>query len=215
MIAAVFDLDRTLLPGTTAERIFLRHLARHRVLGLGAAVETARYVMRTGGSGAVQGIRADRPYLTGVHEASLRLHGRRCALREILPALSGRGIDFLHWHMDRGHHLVLLSGSLPYVVDPLARELGIEDVICSQMKVERQRLSGDLEGLHPYGDAKATLMLEFGQTHDVEFDVSYCYADHHTDESLLQLFGNPVCVNPSEKLRHIAMRYDWRIEEFS
>lgn len=214
MITAVFDLDRTLLPGTTAERLFLRHLVRNRVIGARSLAKTARYAMRAGATEAVRQIRADRPYLAGVHEALLRLHGRRCALNEILPSLSIRGLDFLVWHQERGHQIVLLSGSLPYVVEPLSDSLGISSVICSEMAVESQRLTGQLVGLHPYGEAKATLIAEFAQTHDVDFKVSYCYADHHSDESLLQLFGNPVCVNPSETLQQVALTNDWRIEIF-
>jgi HAD superfamily hydrolase (TIGR01490 family) len=213
MIIAVFDLDRTLLPGTTAERMFLRHLVRNRELGLRALGSTARYVA-SNSSNAIQGVRADRPYLTGMHEATLWWQGYQCAREELLPSISQRGIDYLHWHREQGHHLVLLSGSLPYVVEPLADELGIESVICSRMQVESQRLTGGIAGLHPYGDAKATLMLEFGQAHDVDFDVSYCYADHHSDESLLELFGFPVCVNPTDKLRRIALQQGWRVEAF-
>jgi HAD superfamily hydrolase (TIGR01490 family) len=214
MIVAVFDLDRTLLPRTTAERMFLRYLFRRRALGLRSLATTVQYALKQGRSDVVQGIRADRPYLSGVHEATLWWHGYHCAREEILPALSQRGLDYVHWHCERGHHLVMLSGSLPYVAEPLAKELGIQSVICSHMHVESQRLTGSLCGLHPYSGAKATLMLEFGQTHDVDFDVSYCYADHHTDEPLLDLFGYPVCVNPSKKLQQIAIERNWRIESF-
>jgi hypothetical protein len=47
VIAAVFDVDRTLLPRTTAERIFVRHLWREGELGwrqaLSALLFTARH----------------------------------------------------------------------------------------------------------------------------------------------------------------------------
>lgn len=214
MKTAVFDLDRTLLPTTTAERIFLRRLVRERVIGTRALLETGRFLVRERGSGAVKRVKADRPYLIGQHDATLRLHGYRCVREELIPALSERGIDFLFWHRQQNHQIVLLSGSLPYVVEPLAAALNIQHVVCSQVETRKQRLTGRLEGLHPYGDAKAKLMLEFGQTHGVDFDVSYCYADHHSDEPLLRLFGNPVCVNPSSRLREIAREHGWRIEVF-
>ncbi len=91
-------------------------------------------------------IRADRPYLAGLHDATLRLHGRACAREEILPALSDTGTKRLSEHREQGHEIVLLSGSLPYVVEPLAEDLGISNVICSQMDVQRQRLTGRLSG---------------------------------------------------------------------
>jgi putative phosphoserine phosphatase / 1-acylglycerol-3-phosphate O-acyltransferase len=214
MITAVFDLDRTLLPGTTAERIFLRWLVRNRQLGLSSLKRTLSFLAANPNTGTFHRIRAERPYLQGMHDAVLRVHGRRAVDQKILPSLSERGIEFLLWHQARSHQIVLLSGSLPYVVEPLAEHLGIEHILCSQVELDQLRLTGRLCGLHPYGVAKATLMLEFGQRHDVDFRSSYCYADHHTDEALLDLFGHSVCVNPSERLRQIAIDNDWCIETF-
>ncbi len=214
MTTAVFDLDRTLLPGTTAERIFLRRLVREGVIGVGALIKTTRFLIQERGQNAFKRVKADRPYLTGQHDATLRFHGARCVRDELIPALSERGIDFLLWHQENGHQVVLLSGSLPYVVEPLAKALNIGHVVCSQIETCRQRLTGRLIGLHPYGEAKAQLMLEFGQNHDVDFGLSYCYADHHSDEPLLRLFGQPVCVNPSDRLRQIARTNEWRVETF-
>lgn len=136
-------------------------------------------------------------------------------IQRILPALSQRGIDHVLWHRDQGHALVLLSGSLPYVVDPLGDRLQVDHVICSQMELRFRRLTGKLSAPHPYGEAKAALMLDLAQSHNLELARSYCYADHHTDETLLQLFGKSVCVNPSERLRQIARENDWRIEWFT
>lgn len=214
MIAAVFDLDRTLLPETTAERLFIQHLIRNRVLGLSAGLETAGFILRNGIRDAIQGIRADRPYLVGLHEAVLRLHGRRCVRDLIRPSLSPRGLEYVEWHRAMGHHLVLLSGSLPYVVEPLAEDPGFDHIICSRPESCRQRLVGRLKGLHPYGEAKATLIERYAGYHNLDLTRSYCYADHHTDAIMLQLFGNPVCVNPSEKLRRVAAKSGWRFESF-
>lgn len=216
MIAAVFDLDRTLLPKTTAERIFLRYLLEKRLLGAGSLVKTVRAALQGSNQGSIaQQIRAERPYLTGMHDAALRLHGRRCAFERILPALSQRGIDHLLWHRDQGHRIVLLSGSLPYVVEPLGDRLGVDHVISSQMELSNRRLTGKLAAAHPYGAAKAELMLDLAQEQQLDLDKSYCYADDHTDEPLLQLFEESICVNPSDRLRGIAQTNGWRIESFT
>ncbi len=214
MIAAVFDLDRTLLPGTTAERIFLRRLIRYRQLQTRALLETVRFVFREGVREIGLRIRSERPYLTGMHQAVLSLHGQQCAIEEIRPALSKHGIDRLGEHQKMQHRTVLLSGSLPYVVEPLASDLGIDDVICSQMHVRDGRLTGGLAGLHPYGEAKATLMATHAAGLDIDLAKSCCYADHHSDVPLLEMFGYPVCVNPSGELRRIAQNRGWQIEQF-
>jgi alcohol-forming fatty acyl-CoA reductase len=214
MISAVFDLDRTLLPETTAERLFLWHLARNRIIGRGALVRTVNYIVRTGFGGAIQRVRADRPYLVGLHEARLWLEGRRVVHQTILPRLSHQGIERVKQHRDAGHCTVLLSGSLPYVVEPLAARLGFDHVICSRPRVDRHRLTGGLVGLHPYGEAKATLIRELSERCGLDLSASYCYADHHTDIPMLRLFGFPVCVNPSEELRRYAAKCGWQVEAY-
>jgi putative phosphoserine phosphatase/1-acylglycerol-3-phosphate O-acyltransferase len=214
MIAAVFDLDRTLLPGTTAERIFVRYLVRNRVIGFRSLVATMKFAWKVRFQGVAQQIRAARPYLTGLHDADLRVLGRRCTLNDIFPSLAPRLLEAVQRHREMGHTLVMLSGSLPYVVEPLAQQLGFDEAISSQLAVQNQRLVGGLSGLHPYGEAKASLMQECANALGIDLSASWCYADHHSDESLLRMFGYPICVNPSERLRKIADCRGWRIERF-
>lgn len=215
MIAAVFDLDRTLLPGTTAERLLLRQLIRERIVGVRAALRTVRFAFSAGLADAAVRIRAERPYLVGLHEATLRLHGHRCMRTSILPGLACRGLERLEQHRRAGHHIVLLSGSLPYVVEPLGSELRIDKIICSYLEVCRLRITGRMCGLHPYGAAKARLIGEYASCAGLDLSGSYCYADHHSDVELLEMFGYPVCVNPSTELHRIAAKCGWRIEAFT
>jgi HAD superfamily hydrolase (TIGR01490 family) len=214
MIAAVFDLDRTLLPGTTAERVLLRQLVRERVLGVQAAINVVRYLFNTGLNGAVLRIKADRPYFAGMHEATLRLQAYRCVRNGILTRLAEEGIATLCRHKEAGHHTVLLSGSLPYIVEPLGRILGVDRVICSYLEVCQLRLMGRIRGRHPYSEAKSELILEYADYMGLDLSRSYCYADDHTDVQVLQLFGIPVCVNPSRELHRIARERNWRVESF-
>lgn len=214
MIAAVFDLDRTLLPGTTAERLLLRQLIRERVIGVREALRTARFAFTAGLEDAALRIRAERPYLIGLHDATLRFHGCRCVRDLILPALARRGVDCLERHRTAGHHIVLLSGSLPYVVEPLGDHLRIDKIICSYLEVCRLRITGRLLGLHPYGAAKARLIGDYAASAGLDLAESYCYADHHSDVEMLEMFGHPVCVNPSAELHRIATSNGWCIDAF-
>src|SRR5688572_21469408 len=47
LVVAVFDVDRTLVPVTTTERIFIRYLLRKRVLGLGAVARTLLFMAKS------------------------------------------------------------------------------------------------------------------------------------------------------------------------
>lgn len=214
VIAAVFDVDRTLLPDTTAERLFLRYLVRERVLGARAAAETLRFLALRGWRHPVREMRAHRPWLRGQSEPEMVELGARCFEEVIGPRLAARGIDRVRYHIQAGHQTVLLSGSLPYVLQPMARMLGVRHVICSEPASRNQRLTGRLVGLHPYGAAKALLIRRFAEDAKVDLGKSFCYADHHTDEVVLRLFGHPVCINPNDRLYNIALRLGWPVEEF-
>lgn len=214
MIAAVFDVDRTLLPDTTAERLFLSYLIQERVIGLRALLETVRFTMVEGRSSPIRATRRNRPYFRGTSVEQINALGARCFEERIRPRLSRVGIERVRRHQQEGHQPVLLSGSIPQIIGPMAVELGIEHVICSRLEERGNRFTGRLVGPHPYGGGKVLLIQRFAADFKIELRRSFCYADHHSDESVLSLFGHPVCINPNERLRLIAQRLGWTVEEF-
>jgi len=214
MIAAVFDVDRTLLPDTTAERVFLSYLIKERVIGFRSLLETVRFIAVKGRNNPVMATRRHRPYLRGTRVELINELGARCFEEKIRPRLSARGVERVQRHLKDGHQPVLLSGSIPQIIGPMAATLGVEHVICSNLESDGDRFTGRLIGPHPYGGGKVLLIQRFANEFRIELQRSFCYADHHTDEPVLSLFGHPVCINPNERLRLIAQRLGWPIEEF-
>lgn len=222
-IGAIFDVDRTLLPGTTAERLFLRFLWQHGELGTGAALETAWFAARRlhAPHTIAQAVRRHRPYLRGKEVAAMERLGAECFNREIAPRLAVRGVAVLRDHLVAGHTTVLLSGGLWFLIEPMAAYLGAHHAIATRLatRVYRGRnrapvLAASLTGPHPYGLAKAELLTQFAARNGLDLAQSYSYADHHTDAAMLALVGHPVCVNPDTGLRREAARRGWPIEEF-
>lgn len=223
-IGAVFDVDRTLLPGTTAERLFLRYLWEKRELGLREALLTAGFVLRhlrPTPSRIVQSVRRHRPYLRGKDLAAMQQLGADCFARDIRPRLAARGIESVAEHRAQGHTTVMLSGSLWFLLQPMGEFLGINHVIATRLAVKAAsrpgrgpKLTTRLEGLHPYGRAKALLIARFAAERHLDLSASFCYADHYTDAEMLALVGHPICVNPDARLRHVAAERGWRVEAF-
>jgi putative phosphoserine phosphatase/1-acylglycerol-3-phosphate O-acyltransferase len=214
-IAAVFDVDRTLLPGTTTERLFIGYLFRKRVLGLDTLLKTGLYLLRQlPRMNPMEAIRQQRVYLTGQPASRLRALALRCYEEEIAPLLSQAGRAAVREHREQGHITVLLSGSLDFLLEPLQRDLGADHLIATHMEEKDGRFTGRIAGLWPYGDTKALLINHFAQEHGVDFTASYAYADHHTDEAVLALFGNPVVINPRTKMQQIAAGRQWPTREF-
>jgi HAD superfamily hydrolase (TIGR01490 family) len=213
-VAAVFDVDNTLIPGISSERLFIRYLIRRRHFGPRAAYRTLAVMLRYARLGPFHTVRQHRPYLRGWPVARLEALGGEAFATAIRPRLSGRGVARVREHQAAGHLTALLSGAPPFLLAPLARFLGIEQVIGTPLAVVDGAYTGDLAGNHPYGPEKAALARRFAKAHDVALAASYAYADHHTDLAFLALFGHPVCVNPSPALRRQAARRGWPVEEF-
>jgi HAD superfamily hydrolase (TIGR01490 family) len=215
MRAAVFDVDRTLLPRTTAERIFVRRLWREGELGWRQALAGLLFSLQRPGPALLRDWRAERPYLRGLDARRIAALARRCFEDEIRPRLARRGLERLRQHRTEGAVTVLLSGSLADLIEPMGAYVGADVTIASRLRVIGSRIAGGLEGPHPHGATKAALIQQLVRERAIELAASFCYADDHTDVPMLSLFGHPVCVNPSEQLRRLAQRHGWPVEDFA
>lgn len=213
--AAVFDVDNTLLPGTSCERLFIRFLIAHRQLGLGAAYGTALVLLRhLGRAGPRAVLREQRPYLRGWQVERLAALAEEAFATAIAPRLSRRAVERVRRHQAAGHLVALLSGAPPFLLAPLGRHLGIDRVIGTPLAIVDDAYTGGLAGAHLYGPEKAALTVRFAREEGVDLGASFGYADHHSDAPFLLLFGQAVCVNPTRRLRRLAARFGWVVEEF-
>lgn len=215
LIIAVFDVDRTLVPATTTERIFIRYLLRKRALGPGAVFRTlwfiARQLLHTS---PFESIRRQRAYLAGQDYRKMRSLAVSCFESDIKPRVAMPGLRALQEHKRQGHSTVLLSGSLDFLLEPLCEYVGADHMIAARMEVVHGKLTGRIIGDYPYGSYKAAIMRHYVEEHGLDFSQSFCYADHHSDHEVLRLFGNPVVVNPKARMREIATREGWQVRDF-
>jgi HAD superfamily hydrolase (TIGR01490 family) len=214
-IAAVFDVDRTLLPRTTTERLFIRYLVQKRVIGLRTVAAMGLYLLvHAPRIGAMEAIRRRRVYLAGLPVARVKALALQCYTEVIQPRIPPAARRAVADHKAQGHLTVLLSGSLDFLIAPVQADLGADFMICTHMEEKAGRFTGRIAGTWPYGPTKALLTRQFAEEHGVDFAGSYAYADHHTDEEVLALVGNPVVISPKAKMQAIAARRGWTIRHF-
>jgi HAD superfamily hydrolase (TIGR01490 family) len=217
LVAAVFDVDRTLVPVTTTERIFIRYLLRHGNLRMKALLATALLVLKSLPSrvSPFEAIRRERAYLAGQRYDKMRKMAHDCFETGIKPRISRAGLEAIKEHKAKGEMVVLLSGSLDFLLEPFKEYVGADHLIAAKMEVVQGRLTGRIVGDWPYGSYKAVLIRHFAEAHGLDFTRSYAYADHHSDHEVLRLFGNPVVINPRSKMQEIARREGWSMKDFS
>ncbi len=229
--AAFFDVDRTLVVGTSLEACFLRHARQHGALGLGALLRNVPAGLQAlGWAPARRGARIPVPaglslptrlryaflsgnkaYLRGLRLADCRALAEAALESEVLPRLSARGREEVRRHQAAGRRVVLLTGTLDFLGEPLRAWLGAERLLAARPEVQEGRLTGRLAEAHPYGAHKRELLLRLSADEGLDLASSYAYADHHTDVDFLAAVGHPVAVNPDRRLRGVAHQRQWEI----
>jgi len=130
-------------------------------------------------------------------------------LRRIYP----EGMRRIREHKRAGHRVLLLTGALDVVVEPLAELLDVE-VDCAHLLVKEGRLTGDLQAPPPAGEARGTLLEEYAARTGIVLSESFAYADSLSDLGMLELVGTPVAVNPDARLSQVAGQRGWRVERW-
>ncbi len=112
----------------------------------------------------------------------------------------------------RNHgRIVLLSSALPYLCEPLANHLQMDEVICSVLEVKNGLFTGRANRKLVFGKEKAVRMHEYCVSNGFSLDTAWYYGDAYTDRFVMQSVGNPVAVKPEIKLRWMAKKRGWRI----
>jgi HAD superfamily hydrolase (TIGR01490 family) len=215
-IAALFDLDRTLLD-TSSGRLWARYMHRTGQMSRRELARTAWWSMlsRLGFLDMMALIPRLLQAAAGTDEAETRRQSDLWFAQDVLPHVAERGRQRVAEHQAQGHVVAIVSASTQYVVGPMAAHLGVPgQYVCTHVRSHGGRLTGDLEPPACYGQGKVVWAERFATEYGVDLARSYFYTDSISDLPLLERVGHPVAVNPDLRLRRLALRRGWPIERF-
>lgn len=116
----------------------------------------------------------------------------------------------LNFHKSEGHLVILISGSLRYLLEPVAGDLGFHHLLCTDLEVGLDgRLTGRPAGSICVDKNKKRMALELAATVALNFPKSYAYGNHQNDIPLLELVGHPYAVEPTPSLAKVARQRSW------
>jgi putative phosphoserine phosphatase/1-acylglycerol-3-phosphate O-acyltransferase len=213
-IAAIFDVDGTLIANDSLERIFIKFLWRSGELGARDITRLASGAIRALAEGHSP-LKANKAYLRGKPANRVERLARDCFAQEIARRLLPSALERLRWHQRAGHGVILLSGTLDLLLTPLAEYLGVHARIGAELEVADGCLTGRLVGRHPFGAAKAASLMARNSAGAFDLARSFAYADHYADRYLLAAVGHPIAANPDRRLRRLAEGRGWMIEDFT
>jgi HAD superfamily hydrolase (TIGR01490 family) len=111
-------------------------------------------------------------------------------------------------HAVCGDLTILVSGSFGACLDPIARYLGADGLLCSRPGVRDGRYTGII-ATPMLGSAKAAAVLAEAAVRGIDLAASYAYGDHASDLPVLALVGNPVVVGDDPVLAIHALQRGW------
>jgi alcohol-forming fatty acyl-CoA reductase len=216
-VLAVFDVDGTLVETNVVE-YFLWMRLRAQPLDEWPAFmarmlrEAPRWLFLERRSRAEFQRSFYREY-DGLDYEVMRRLGREALDAVTLRRIYPEGMRRIREHKRAGHRVLLLTGALDVVVEPLAELLEVE-VDCAHLLIDDGRLTGDLKSPPPAGEARGALLLEYAERNGVTLSESFAYADSLSDLPMMELVGTPVAVNPDARLSQVAGQRGWRIERW-
>lgn len=210
-VGAFFDVDNTLIPGVAIEVRFFRFLWRRGVVGASEGARSLWFLLRQLPPVSLQALRERKLYLSGKHRAAIEALAEPFFETVVRPRLSHDGLAVLQSHRERGHHVVLVTGSLDFLIAPLAAHLDVSSVLAAKPERVGDVYSGHLLPPVPYGDGKRHLLEAFARAHGLDLADSFAYGDSPGDVDALRAVGHPRVVNPIRGMARIARRQGWPI----
>jgi fatty acyl-CoA reductase len=217
-IAAVFDIDGTLLPPPSLELRLVAHLALHGEMRFGAVGKWIRslapQILRMWRGDAEFSARPrmldeNKTYLRGVRVGTAeKWMAREFAELEFFS----RALEIVDWHRRRGHAIVLISGTLAPLARAVGRLLagGEEIHICAtDLECEGDAWTGQVNGDAICGPAKEEALKRLAAEHHFDLSRSYAYGDSLKDRWLLGAVGHAIAVNAGPRLAQYARRRGW------
>jgi HAD superfamily hydrolase (TIGR01490 family) len=212
--AAFFDLDRTLMDGSSGiffaraayetGMISRRRLARD-------AYENLRFRLRGSTDDRADQVRKRvGEMISGVPVRELQRLSPR-VLAGVLPRLYPQMLQRAYAHQDAGRLVYIVTAASQEMADLLAHVLAFDGGLGSRSEIVDGRYTGRAAGPFNYREGKVLSLRELAEREQIDLDASYAYSDSESDLPMLRAVGHPVVVNPDPDLRRIAMEEGWEV----
>ena len=214
-VGAFFDFDGTLISGYSAiafieEQITRGNLSVRELVELVGAMAS----FGIGNLGFSAMMIATSQFLRGVREDSYINFGEELFRSHIARQIYPESRALVEAHLAKGHTVAIISSATPYQVLPAARDLEIENVMCTELEVEKGNFTGAVLQPTCFGPGKVTAAETLAEKFGVDLDRTFYYSDSDDDILLLERVGNPRPLNPNGGLLSIAERRGWPVRRF-
>jgi HAD superfamily hydrolase (TIGR01490 family) len=132
----------------------------------------------------------------------------------IEPMINIYALRLLHKHHHDNDIMLLASATNSVLVEPIARRLGFENIVATEVEIIDGVYTGKVYGRPALGQGKLTKVEEWAAQNNIkDFKDAIFYSDSINDLPLLSEVGVPIAVNPDDQLRNLSIKNNWEVIE--
>src|SRR4029077_19478538 len=182
--AAFFDLDRTLMAGSSGI-FFARAAFETGMISRGRLArdvyENVRFRLRGSTDDRADAVRKRvGEMIAGVPVRDLQRLSPR-VLAGVLPRLYPQMLERAYSHQDAGRLVYILTAASQEMADLLAHVLAFDGGLGSRSEIVEGSYTGKPAGPFNYREGKVISMNELAEREGIDLDASYAYSDSESD----------------------------------
>lgn len=213
MALAIFDLDNTLIGGDS-DHLWGQFVCEEGIVDatdFGARNDRFYADYQAGNLDITGYLRFALAPLRGQSMTTLAQWHARFMTSKIEPIMLPKAKLLVERHRARGDVLLVITATNRFITEPIARALGIVDIIACEPEVVAGRYTGEPTGTPSYKEGKVQRLLQWLEGRDISLAGAYFYSDSHNDLPLLEMVDKPVAVDPDPTLLAHARAHNWPV----
>jgi len=217
--AAFFDVDKTLLPGSSlyllARGMYKRGYYTWRDI---AGFALAQLTFRVTGAEGRRGMEAAREsalaFIEGKSQSDILQLGHDIVVEVIGPRIYPGMRRVIDLHHAEGDKTYLVTAAPRELAERMAAYLGMDGGLGTEAELVDGRYTGRLLGPVLHGPAKLDAVTKLAAEQGIDLRDCSAYSDSLNDRPMLEGVGHPVAVNPDRQLRDLARQRGWPVQDF-
>jgi HAD superfamily hydrolase (TIGR01490 family) len=215
--AAFFDLDKTLIEGSSAfhfgRAAYRAGMVSRRQLARDAWANLKFRLNGSTDAGTDELRQRILDSIAGQRTVDLARMGPD-VLAGILPLLYREVLAEAYAHQDAGRRAYIVTAASQELAEVLAHVLVLDGGVGMRSEVRDGVYTGKPAGPFTYREGKAEAIRELAEKEGIDLSESYAYSDSESDLPMMRAVGHPVAVNPDRALERVAREEGWRIMRF-
>jgi len=213
MTLAIFDLDETLIANDSGSA-WIEYLVENGHVEQAFIERDAEYMTRynAGKLAMDEYMEFSLQPVVGKTRAELDLLTPDFVEQKIAPTIYPQAAPLIQELREAGHRVLIISATVEFVVRPIARYLGVDDVLAINIEYDAEgRATGCTEGVLSFREGKVTRLQQWLEETGESLADAQFYSDSINDLPLLEYVDYPFATNPHARLAPIAAERGWPV----